>query len=109
MRRRDMFKLTAGAAMLAAPRIARAEKSSVLRFVPTAPLTALDPVWTGARGTRDHGYLVFDTLYGIDESLWRNRKWPPVTRSTMTENDGRSRCGKSSAFMTGNQCSPAMS
>jgi hypothetical protein len=33
MRRRDMFKLTAGATMLAAPRIAQAKKSCVSRFV----------------------------------------------------------------------------
>jgi peptide/nickel transport system substrate-binding protein len=86
MRRRDMFKLTAGAAMLAAPRIARAEKSRVLRFVPTAPLTALDPVWTGARGTRDHGYLVFDTLYGIDESLVAQ---PQMAAGHTIDDDGK--------------------
>jgi peptide/nickel transport system substrate-binding protein len=67
--RRDIVKLSAGSAMLVGSRIAHAEKSRVLRFVPTAPLTILDPVWTGARGTRNHGYLVFDTLYGIDETL----------------------------------------
>ena len=69
IRRRDVIKLSVGSAVLAAPRIARAEKSRALRFVPTAPLTILDPVWTGARGTRNHGYLVFDTLFGIDETL----------------------------------------
>jgi peptide/nickel transport system substrate-binding protein len=86
MRRRDMFKLSAGAAMLAAPRIARAEKSRVLRFVPAAPLAALDPVWTGARGTRDHGYLVFDTLYGIDESLVAQ---PQMAAGHTIDDDGK--------------------
>jgi peptide/nickel transport system substrate-binding protein len=69
IRRRELGTMSASVAMLAAPRIARAQKARVLRFVPTASLTILDPVWTPARGTRDHGYLVFDTLFGIDEQL----------------------------------------
>jgi peptide/nickel transport system substrate-binding protein len=35
-------------------------------FVPAVDLSVLDPVITGLRPTRNHGYLVFDTLYGID-------------------------------------------
>jgi len=30
-------------------------------------VTVLDPVWSGNRFTHGHGYLVFDTLYGLDE------------------------------------------
>ena len=69
MKRRDLLKMTASTGILAAPRIARAEKSRALRFVPIAGVSVLDPVWTAARPTRDHGYMVFDTLYGIDENL----------------------------------------
>ena len=69
MRRRDLLKSTLATGALAAPRIARAEKSRVIRFVPVAGVSILDPVWTPARPTRDHGYMVFDTLYGIDENL----------------------------------------
>ena len=29
----------------------------------------LDPVWTTAYITRNHGYLVYDTLFGKDESF----------------------------------------
>jgi peptide/nickel transport system substrate-binding protein len=54
---------------LAAPRIARSDASKHLRFVPTSDLVILDPVFTGARPTRNHGYLVFDTLYGLDENF----------------------------------------
>src|SRR5215831_4529991 len=67
MRRRDL--LTAASvslAALAAPRIGRAEKISKLVFVPTEDLSVLDPVVTTLKSTRNHGYLVFDTLYGID-------------------------------------------
>src|SRR6516165_1947506 len=67
MRRRELLK-AAGASVvaLAAPRIGRADRASKLVFVPTSDLAELDPVVTGARPTRNHGYLVFDTLYGID-------------------------------------------
>jgi peptide/nickel transport system substrate-binding protein len=101
MRRRDMFKLTAGAAMLAAPRIARADKSRALRFVPVAGVSTLDPVWTPARPTRDHGYVVFDTLYGIDETLMAQpqmaaghtiedgaRRWTITLRDKLRFHDG---------------------
>ena len=67
VRRRDLLKATgAGFATLAAPRLGWAEKTNKLVFVPTSDLAILDPVITGARPTRNHAYLVFDTLYGID-------------------------------------------
>jgi peptide/nickel transport system substrate-binding protein len=69
MRRRDLLKVAgAGVAALAAPRIGRAERASKLVFAPAADLSVLDPVVTGYRPTRNHAYLVFDTLYGIDTS-----------------------------------------
>jgi peptide/nickel transport system substrate-binding protein len=40
-----------------------------LRLVPHAELKILDPVWTTAYITRNHGYLVYDTLFGTDENL----------------------------------------
>ena len=62
MKRRTL--LTAAAATLAAPRIAAASSQRVLRFVPQADVSVLDPIWTTTYPTRDHAYLVFDTLYG---------------------------------------------
>ncbi len=53
-------------AALAAPSIARADADRVLRFVPDADLASLDPVWTTSYQTRDHGFLVYDTLFGQD-------------------------------------------
>ena len=38
----------------------------MLRFIPQSDLTVLDPVWTTAYVTRNHGFAVFDTLYGLD-------------------------------------------
>src|SRR3984893_4284929 len=67
MRRRELLKAVgASLAALAPPRIGRAERSNKLVFAPAADLSVLDPVVTGYRPTRNHAYLVFDTLYGID-------------------------------------------
>jgi hypothetical protein len=62
MRRRAF--LTNGAATLALPMTARATASRVLKFIPATDLTTLDPIWTGEYRTRNHAYMVFDTLYG---------------------------------------------
>ncbi len=60
--------LAASAASLAAPSLSRGATRNVLRFVPQTDVAVLDPVWTTTYPTRDHGYLVFDTLYGMDGS-----------------------------------------
>ena len=46
---------------------AGAEK--VLRVVPHADLKNVDPIWTTAYITRNHGYLVYDTLFALDDKL----------------------------------------
>jgi peptide/nickel transport system substrate-binding protein len=55
------------AAGLASPAIA--QKIPTLRFVPQSNLAVLDPVWTTATVTSNHGYYVFDTLYAMDSSM----------------------------------------
>ena len=62
MHRRTLLK-TAAASLLATPAIAQPAKTATLRFVPQANLTALDPIFTTAIVTGNHGYYVFDTLY----------------------------------------------
>src|SRR5437870_7891400 len=86
MRRRELFKAaSASLAALAAPRIGRAERPNKLVVVPTSDLSVLDPVVTGLRSTRNHAYLVFDTLYGIDTS-WRAQ--PQMVEGHQVEEDG---------------------
>jgi ABC-type transport system substrate-binding protein len=63
LRRRTLL-----AAALATPAISRGAETSVLKFVPQADLSILDPVWTSAYVTRNHGMMVFDTLYGMDSA-----------------------------------------
>jgi peptide/nickel transport system substrate-binding protein len=67
---RRTFLLTAGAAVaapLATPSIARAEPGKTLRFIPQSDLGVTDPGYSTAYVTRNHGFLIFDTLYGTDE------------------------------------------
>src|ERR1700712_3184574 len=64
MKRRTL--LGTAAAMLAMPNLARGASGKVIRFVPYVDLSLLDPVANTATPTRNHAYLVFDTLYGLD-------------------------------------------
>jgi peptide/nickel transport system substrate-binding protein len=72
MQRRDFLTGGTAAALTtaAASRGARAQSAgaaiSVLRFVPAANLTLLDPVASTAFVSICHGYAVFDTPYGAD-------------------------------------------
>ena len=78
--------LAASGAALATPSIARAAGSSVMKFIPQSDLTVLDPIWTTAYVTRNHGLLVFDTLYGIDSSYAAQ---PQMVAGHVVENDGK--------------------
>jgi peptide/nickel transport system substrate-binding protein len=53
------------AAALLIPMAAHAQ-AKTLKVVPHANLTVLDPVWTTAFITRNHGYMIYDTLFGTD-------------------------------------------
>jgi len=70
MRRRAF--LATGAAALAAPHVAThvawAQDGRVLRVIPQADLALLDPGITTATVTRNHGFMVFETLYGLTET-----------------------------------------
>ena len=59
----------AGAVALGAPSVHAQKRGQTLRFVAQADLKILDPVWTTGYITRNHGYLVYDTLLGTDENL----------------------------------------
>src|SRR3954453_7553973 len=78
--------LASASVALAAPAIARGEASQVLKFVPQADLAVLDPVWTTTYQTRDHGFLVFDTLFGLDSAF---RAAPQMAESAVSEDDGK--------------------
>src|SRR5713101_7589343 len=63
--RRTLAAIAAGAALAAAGPVLAQGK--VLRFVQNGNLTILDPIWTTAYVTRNHGYLIYDTLFASDD------------------------------------------
>ncbi|NMJ44020.1 ABC transporter substrate-binding protein [Roseomonas sp. JC162] len=72
MNRRDLLKASAVAGAAGAlPRFATAQpaQNRVLKMVPQANLTSLDPIWTTANITRNHGHMIFDSLYGLDANF----------------------------------------
>ena len=78
--------LAASATALALPSVARAAGSGVMKFIPQSDITVLDPIWTTAYVTRNHGLMVFDTLYGIDASYAAQ---PQMVEGHVVEDDGR--------------------
>ncbi len=54
---------------MTAGRAATAAEPRVLRFVPQGNLANPDPIWTTTTIARNHGYLIWDTLYGADATL----------------------------------------
>ncbi len=83
MKRRAFLMSTAG---LAAPRIARAQSATTLKFVPYADLAMLDPIATSNYAVRNHALMVFDTLYGIDDQY---QPQPQMLEGDVVEQDGR--------------------
>ena len=86
MLRRDLLTGAASAAALALSRPAIAQPARLLRFVPQADLTVVDPVVTTAYVTRHHALMVWDQLYGLDSEL---RPQPQMVEGHTVEEDGR--------------------
>ena len=79
--------ISGAAAVLAAPHIARGQSggASVLRFVPQAPLANLDPIASLASVSVNHGFYVFDTLYGVDANM---KAQPQMAEGHQVSSDG---------------------
>ena len=92
MRRRAFLKTTAATTAAAAlpSRFAISQSgvrtNKLLRYVPTADLSVLDPSWTTTQVSITHGYYVFDTLYGIDHT---QKPRPQMAEGHTTSDDGR--------------------
>lgn len=87
MQRRSLLKAAgAGAAGgLVGPNLARGQAAGLLRFTPQQDLVTLDPVTTTAYATRNHGYMVFDTLYAMDAGF---KPVPQMVEGHRIERDG---------------------
>lgn len=53
--------------LLAATAFSASAQEKVLRVVPHSNLSILDPIWTTQFMARNHGYMIYDTLFGTDE------------------------------------------
>jgi peptide/nickel transport system substrate-binding protein len=63
-----------------------AEAAKTVRVVPQSDLKILDPVWTTAGVTRNHGFMVYDTLFGLDD---KGVIRPQMVDKYTTSPDGR--------------------
>src|SRR5438128_1327055 len=98
----------AGAAVVATtasagiPAVHAQKRGGTMRFVPHADLKVLDPIWTTAYITRNHAYLIYDTLFGTDQNLqikpqmvdkWsstnKGMKWSFTLRDGLKWHDGQ--------------------
>jgi len=77
-------------------------QEKVLRVVPHSNLNILDPIWTTQYMARNHGYMVYDTLFGTDEKSrvqpqmvdkWTvsqdQKQWSFTLRSGLAFHDGK--------------------
>ena len=70
MTRREFTALGgAGFLALASARSALGADSKTLRFIVRTDLRVLDPIWTTAYVSRNHGYMIFDTLLALDSKF----------------------------------------
>lgn len=82
---RRTFLAASLSAGLPMPALAQSERARTMTFVPQSNLAILDPIWTTANVTSNHGYYVFDTLFGVDRHL---RPHPQMAEGYTTSDDG---------------------
>src|ERR1700716_3688622 len=80
--RRFLLASVAPLAAIVASSIASAQ---TIKVVMHSDVKALDPVWSGAYITRNHAYMIYDTLFAIDEKL---QVKPQMVDSWTTSDDG---------------------
>src|SRR4029453_3052136 len=92
MNRRAFLKSVADAGVLTAagalstPEISQRAAARVLRFVPQADLANFDPIWNTQYVVRNAATLVWDMLYGFDDTLQPRR---PRGEREGVSSDGR--------------------
>ncbi|HEY0438655.1 MAG TPA: ABC transporter substrate-binding protein [Xanthobacteraceae bacterium] len=62
-----MWKTLAVAGMLASTAATAAFAQGTVKAVMHSDLKIVDPIWTTAYITRNHGYMIYDTLFAMDE------------------------------------------
>ena len=68
--RRSLLRAGLGGAAVAAAGLARPAIGQsgprTLRFIPEGNLANPDPIWTTTTVARNHGFMIYDTLFGLD-------------------------------------------
>jgi peptide/nickel transport system substrate-binding protein len=82
MQRRSF--LAVPAALLATRALAQ-QPAKTLRVVMHSDLKIIDPIWTTAYIVRNHGYMIYDTLFALDDKL---EPRPQMVESWTTSDDG---------------------
>jgi peptide/nickel transport system substrate-binding protein len=81
-----MNRKIVAAVLLAAAATGALAQEKVLRVVPHSNLSILDPIWTTQFMARNHGYMIYDTLFGTDE---KNRVQPQMVDKWTVSPDKR--------------------
>src|SRR5260370_2440843 len=81
MRRFLLAFVAAFATVVAAPFVS----AQTIKVVMHSDVKILDPVFSGAYITRNHAYMIYDTLFAIDEKL---QVKPQMVESWTTSDDG---------------------
>ena len=82
--RKAALTATALAVLGAAPGAPAAD--TLLRVVTHSNLSILDPIWTTAYMSRNHGYMIYDTLFGTDAKA---RVKPQMVDTWTMSKDGK--------------------
>jgi peptide/nickel transport system substrate-binding protein len=84
--RRSLLRAAAALPALSLPGVLRAEAQTTLRFIPVIDLAFLDPIFSTAQVSRNHGFMVYDTLYGMNAALEVS---PQMVSGHVVSNDDR--------------------
>jgi len=86
MHRRSLLAGAAAGAILPRFAVGQGTRARTLKFVPHANLAVLDPIWTTAYISRNHGMMVYDTLFGVDAQFHPK---PQMAEGMTVEGDGK--------------------
>ena len=84
--RRSLLGAAASLPALAMPGLVRAAAQTTLRFIPVIDLAFVDPIFSTAQVSRNHGFMVYDTLYGMNAALEVS---PQMLAGDAVSSDGR--------------------